>query len=608
MNKNLPTLRDKASHLTKSPGVYIMKNSSNEIIYIGKAKNLHNRVSSYFRENADHTPKVAKMVSLVEDFEFIVTNSEYEALLLECSLIKQHSPKYNILLKDDKGYHYIKITNDDYPRIKTALQYENDSDTYLGPYISGFVTKNTVEEVNRIFMLPVCNRKFSDKDHARPCLNYHIKRCMGVCTGKISQQEYAEIIKRAVDFIKGGSKETVKKLKEAMNLAAENLDFELAASLRDKIYAIEKAADSQLIIEESLHDTDIFAKAHNVDDFCISVLSYRNGRLFDKNTFFFSNAVSDDAMCEFIASFYEKSNDIPKNILIEAGFDGVELCKQLLREKSGHAVYFTIPQKGQGKALLSMCKSNAYEEISLKKKRSSSEITALEELQAALALKKTPLYIEAYDISNLSSSSMVAGMVVFENGRPQKSAYKKFSIKSIDIQNDYASMREVLQRRFNHYCDENESDAGFKHMPDLIFVDGGKGQVNAVEPILRNMGINVPVFGIVKNSKHRTRAVSHSGGEIDISSKSSAFMLVTRIQDEMHRFAITFQRKTHSKESLAPMLTSVKGIGPKKAQNIILHFKTRQALHDATPKELAQVAHVNMQTAVELAKIIENMR
>ncbi|MBQ7131609.1 MAG: excinuclease ABC subunit UvrC [Oscillospiraceae bacterium] len=607
MNKNLPALRDKASHLTKSPGVYIMKNSAKDIIYIGKAKNLHNRVSSYFRENPDHTPKVAKMVSLVEDFEFIVTNSEYEALLLECSLIKQHMPKYNILLKDDKGYHYIKITNGDYPRIKTALQYENDSATYLGPYISGFVTKNTVEEVNRIFMLPVCNRRFSKSDRARPCLNYHIKRCMGVCTGKISPKEYAAIIEQAVDFIKGGSKETIKKLKDAMEQAAENLDFELAASLRDRIYAIEKAGDSQLIIEESLRDTDVFAQAHNVDDFCISVLSYRNGRLFNKNTFFFSNAISDDSMCEFIASFYATSSDIPKSIIIENSFDGIELCQQMLREKSCHAVYFTIPQKGQGKALLSMCKNNAYEELSLKKRRSSSEITALEELQSALGLEKTPLYIEAYDISNLSSSSMVAGMVVFENGRPLKNAYKKFSIKSIDIQNDYASMREVLERRFLHYCDENEDDMGFKHLPDLIFVDGGKGQVNAVEPILRKMGIDVPVFGIVKNSKHRTRAISHSGGEIEISSKSNAFMMITRIQDEMHRFAITFQRKKHAKESLEPLLTSVRGIGPKKAQKIILHFKTRQALANASVEELAQVAAINKETAAELAKIIENM-
>ncbi len=606
MNKKLPLLRDKASHLTKSPGIYIMKNSEGNIIYIGKAKNLHNRVSSYFRENPDHTPKVAKMVSLVDDFDFIVTNSEYEALLLECSMIKQHMPKYNILLKDDKGYHYIKITAGKYPRIKSALQYENDGATYLGPYISGFVTKNTVEEVNKIFMLPTCNRSFQKIQ--KPCLNYHIKRCMGVCKGKISQQEYSKIIEQAVDFIKGGSKETVEKLRTKMEEAAENLEFELAASLRDKISAIEKAANSHLIIEEALRDTDIFAFARNVDDLCVSVLCYRNGRLFDKNTFFVDNIIEPESfLSEFVASYYATTRDIPKNIIVETMPDDSELLEKMLKEKSGHTVKITTAQRGQGKALLSMCKNNAYEEISLKKQRLSTEITALEELQKALGLPKTPLYIEAYDISNLSSSAMVAGMVVFENGRPQKKYYKRFSIKSIDIQNDYASMREVLERRFLHYCNNDETDDGFKILPDLIFVDGGKGQINAVLPILRQMGINVAVFGIVKDSKHRTRAIATGGGEIEISSKSAAFMLITRIQDEMHRFAIGYQRKKHSKDSFEPLLTEVHGIGPKKAAKIISHYKTRSALKEASVDEIAQIAGVSQQTAVEVVKIIENM-
>ena len=601
MNERLPYLREKTSKLTLSPGVYRMRNKSGDIIYIGKAKNLRNRVTSYFRENPDHTPKVAKMVSHVYDYDFIVTDSEYEALVLECSMIKQHMPKYNILLKDDKGYSFIKISDEEYPRITAELQ-KKGSGTFLGPYTSSFVTRQTAAEVNKVFSLPTCRRVFPrDFGKYRPCLNFHIKQCMGVCQGKIGAEEYGKIISQAEEYIKNGSEASVETLTEQMNAAAENLDFELAARLRDRISAIKRAADNQKIIDDDMRDTDVVAMAQNGENSCAAVLMYRGGRLFDRAEYDLGAPDSETDMLEdFVVQYYSDPTKIPREIIVEEELPNSEMVERLLREKCGHAVDLSSKKRGRGLRLIMMAKSNAEESLAIKVGRTGKEIAALEALGKLLGLPEPPLYIEAYDISNLGSSSMVAGMVVFENGRPLKKAYKRFSIKETQIQNDYASMREVLERIFKHYQDDSETDEGFSRMPDLILLDGGKGQVNAVEPILREMGIDVPLFGMVKDGNHRTRAIATSGSEIAISGTKSAFMLVTRIQDEVHRFSITYQRKKHGKQSYESGLTQIKGIGEKKAQKLFAAFKTREEFKKASAEEIAKAAGIPLPLAKQV--------
>lgn len=605
MNKKLPYLREKTAKLTIEPGVYLMKNAQGKIIYIGKAKSLRNRVTGYFRENPEHTPKVAKMVSQVSDYDFIVTDTEYEALILECSLIKQHRPKYNILLKDDKGYHYIKISSEEYPKITAEKQQVNDGATYLGPYTSSFVTKQAVSEANKYFMLPTCKRKFPQEfGKQRPCLNKHIHLCMGVCTGQIPADEYRDAVNQAVKYIKTGSSDSVERMREEMNKASENLDFERAARLRDRISAISKAADTQKIINKELVNTDVVGLAENGGIICASVLMYRDGRLTDKATYILGECEGEELPLEaFLAQFYHGRSDIPRIIFIEEDIPSRELLSQLFREKSGHAVNIEVRVRGQNRKLIMLAKSNASEYLSLKVGRTGKEILALEELARALGLPEPPMYIEAYDISNLQSDAIVAGMVVFENGRPKKSDYRKFSIKTLTTQNDYASLAEVLERRFKRYLDGDEK---FSRLPQLIFVDGGKGQVGAVLPVLERLLINVPVFGIVKDSRHRTRAISTRGGEISVS--GSSFNMITKIQDEMHRFAISYQRQKHSKRSFASELVSVKGIGEKKSQKIMTYFKTKRALKNATADELMKVAGVNEQIARELIEVINKIK
>ncbi len=607
MNERLPYLREKTSKLTLSPGVYRMRDKNNEIIYIGKAKNLRNRVTSYFRENPDHTPKVAKMVSHVYDYDFIVTDSEYEALVLECSMIKQHMPKYNILLKDDKGYSFIKISDEEFPRITAEMQ-KTGNGKFLGPYTSTFVTKQTVEEVNKVFSLPTCRRRFpADFGKYRPCLNFHIKQCMGVCQGNISADEYRHIIENAEIYIRNGSEASVETLTEQMNAAAEDLDFELAAKLRDRISAIKRAADDQKIINEDMRDTDIIAMAQNGEFSCIAVLMYRRGRLFDRMEFDLGTPDSEESMLEdFILQYYSDGERIPREIITDEELPDHDMVERMLRERRGSAVDLSSKKRGKGLRLIMMAKANAEDSLAIKVGRTGKEIAALEALGKLLGLAGPPLYIEAYDISNLGSSSMVAGMVVFENGRPLKKAYKRFSIKETKIQNDYASMREVLERRFRRYKDDNETDEGFARIPDLILLDGGKGQVNAVEPILREMGIDVPIFGMVKDGNHRTRAIATSGSEIAISGTRSAFMLVTRIQDEVHRFSISYQRSKHGKGAVGSGLTKIKGIGEKKAQKLFMTFKTREEFRKASPEEIAKAAGISLSLAEQVAEYVHN--
>ena len=600
-NPRLPYLRDKTQKLTHLPGCYIMRNRSGDIIYIGKAKNLHNRVSSYFRDS-DHLTKVAKMVSNVWDYDFIVTDSEYEALILENSLIKQHKPKYNILLKDDKGYTYIKISAEEFPRITREMQKKGNGE-FIGPYTSSFTSKQTADEVNRVFMLPTCRRVFPrDFGKQRPCLNYQIKRCIGLCRGCFSKEDYAAIIDEAREYIKSGSAASVEAMTAQMEEAAENLDFEKAAVLRDRIAAISRAAENQHVIEKDFPDCDIVALARNGSLGCISVINYRGGKLTDKSDYMLGETEEDaDAREDFLLQYYDSGGKIPKEICLDDEIESADLLERFFREKAGHAVHINVPKRGEMLSLVKMAKSNAAEKLSISVGRSGREIATLEELAKLLGLKKTPLYIECYDISNLGSDSMVGGMVVLDNGRPAKRYYKKFAIKTVYEQNDYACMQEVLHRRFENYFDPECRDTGFGTMPDLILLDGGRGHVAAVSPMLKDMGVPCPVYGLVKDDRHRTRAVvSPDGGEIIISRNRAVFNMLTRLQDEVHRYTVAFQTKKHAAKAFESSLTEIPGIGPKKAQALLAAFRTKQALKDATPSEIAKAMHISEEKANEV--------
>ncbi|MCL2035637.1 MAG: excinuclease ABC subunit UvrC [Oscillospiraceae bacterium] len=603
-NDRLPFLRDKSKRLPMSPGVYIMRGKNREILYIGKAKALKNRVSSYFRSVNKLEEKTYRMVSNAADFDTIVTSSEFEALVLECSMIKQHKPKYNILLKDDKGYRYIRISREPYPRItQTKQKPGSDNAQYLGPYTSAFVVNETVDELNRAFMLPVCNRKFpADFKKGRPCLNFHIKQCMGVCAGKISEEDYTEIISQALQFISGGSDSTIELLTRRMEEYSERMEFEKAASCRDRIRAIKRIKERQNVVFAKITDQDVVAVAQNGSESCAVVLKFRGRRLVDKQDFQLGEISGlQPARREFILSYYGGENEIPKQVSLDGECEDSELVARYLGEKSGHKVTLHVPQRGEQLKVVNMALQNAAQNLAHKIERTGRELAALDELARLLGLCATPNYIEAYDISNYGEQTVVGGMVVFENGRPLKSAYRKFNIKTVSGTDDYASMREVISRRFARYDEEKETGEGFGRLPDLILLDGGRGHVSTVRPLLGGLGFgDIPVFGMVKDDKHRTRAIAETGGEISILSTRSAFSLVSAIQDEAHRFSITFMKKKHTKSSFELGLKSVKGIGDTRAKSLFKHFKTKKAMSAATLEELASAPGMNAAAAKSL--------
>ena len=590
--------------LPDKPGVYKMFNAQGELIYVGKAVNLKNRVRQYFQSQKNHTAKVRAMVSNICDFDFVIVTNETEALNLESNLIKQNMPYYNILLKDDKGYNYIKVSKGAYPRISYALNTNDPDADYIGPFTSGFTVKQAVEEVNTIFMLPTCSRRFPmDFGRERPCLNMHIKKCMGVCRGKISSEEYRKIVDEALDYLRTGSQKSVDQLTEEMNEAAENLEFEKAAKIRDRIQAITRLRNSQKIFDYKTDDYDIVALAQNVSLASVAVVKYRGGRLIDKENFFIGDEYDPGTMRrDFLLSYYPDREDIPKEIYIDDEFDDMELVAQLLREKAGHAVKFIVPQRGQGMAQIVLAKNNASEYLALRVGRTAREINALEDLRDLLGLDKIPLIIESYDMSNFGEDGRVGGMIVYRNGRPFKPGYRRFNIKDVVGINDYASMQEVLRRRMQRYLDGDES---FMPLPDLILLDGGQGHVAAVSEVFAQMGIDVPLFGLVKDSKHRTRAIAREGGEIAISANKPLFKLLTNIQDEVHRYSITFQRVKHKQKTYALELTEVPGIGQAKAQALMKAFKTKQELKNAAPEELRTAAKISIEKAQELHQFIQ---
>ena len=603
MNEKLPFLRDKANRLPLEPGVYLMKNSDGKIIYVGKAKALKNRVTSYFRSNSQHTAKTLKLVDNIRDFDFIVTASELDALVLECSLIKLHQPKYNILLKDAKGYNYIKVTRGEFPRISYALNTDDKNADYIGPFTSGFTVKQAVEEANAIFMLPSCRKKFpKDFGKERPCLNHHIKRCMGVCEGKISSEEYKKIIGEAIEYLKNGSKASVEELTAQMEQAAEDLEFEKAARLRDRIAAVTRLTSQQKILDYK-KEYDIIGAAQNVGMASVAVIKYRGGRLVDKENFFIGEEYEDAAMRrDFILNYYSENGDIPREIYVDEEFEDMELLEQLLREQSGRAVRFVIPQRGEGLSQALLAKKNAGEYLALRVGRTAKEISALEDLKTLLGLERVPNIIESYDISNFGETGMVGGMIVYRNGRPFKAGYRKFGIKTVAGQNDYACMQEVLRRRFTRYL---EGDESFSPLPDLILLDGGRGHISAVAEVMRELKIDVPLFGLVKDSKHRTRAIAKEGGELEIKSNRALFSLLTNIQDEVHRYSITFQRAKHKQKTYSLELTEVNGIGEAKARALLKEFKTKQKMKEATAEQLRKAAKISEEKARELYEFIQ---
>ncbi|MBD9048031.1 MAG: excinuclease ABC subunit UvrC [Ruminococcus sp.] len=599
MNPKMSILRKKAMALPLLPGVYIMHSADGEIIYIGKAKALRNRVSQYFGSQNNHAEKVRRMVDNVDHFEYIITDSEFEALILECSLIKQHTPKYNILLKDDKGYSYIKVSGDKWRKISYVLQKNDDGAEYIGPYKSSYYVKSAVEEANKIFMLPTCNRKFpQDFGKGRPCLNYHIKLCTAPCTGKVKFADYNESVEQALAFLKGGSSNSVKDLTKKMEEAAENLEFERAARIRDKISAIKKMGDKQKVVANKVLDEDVIASFSDGHKTCFQVFRFEGGRLFDRESFVFDSGDSEGETEEFILRYYTIRGDVPKNIAIDKEFDGLTAMQDWLSEKRGSKVYITVPQRGEQAQLMAMCRSNAAEELAQRKGATVKEYSVLEELKELLGLEKIPSYIESYDISNLAGTENVAGMIVYKDGKPYKCAYKKFKIKGFDGQDDYASMAEVIGRRFNEYLKAEKADDGFGKLPDLILLDGGKGQVAVAKQVLREMNIDVPLFGLVKDDKHRTRAVTGDGGEISVNSRRALFTFLSKMQDEVHRFAIGYHHERRSKNTFKSSLTEIEGIGEKRARAMLKYFRTIDNISKADLEELEGCPQMTKNAAV----------
>lgn len=599
MNPKMKILRKKAMSLPLLPGVYIMKNADGEIIYIGKAKALKNRVSQYFGSQNRHPVKVRKMVENVDRFDYIVTGSEFEALVLECSLIKQHSPKYNILLKDDKGYSYIRISDGEYRKISAVFNKKDDGSEYIGPYLSSYSVRQSVDAANKIFKLPQCNKVFPrDFGKSRPCLNYYISQCCGLCTGKIKKSDYDEAVDGAIAFLKGDSRDIIADLRVKMEKAAEELDFEQAAKLRDRINSIERIKEKQKVVYKSVEEQDVFATADIDGSVCLAVLRFSNGRLFDSEHFFFDDPGDKKSMrSDFITSYYSMRDNIPKRVTVDGEVADRELLEQWLSEKKGKKVTVFVPARGEQLEIVNMCRKNAEEKLAIKKGRTGREIAVLDELKDLLGLKKTPEYIESYDISHTAGQDSVAGMIVFKGGKPYRKAYKRFSIKSFDGNDDYRAMNEVLTRRFSEYEKSKDSTEGFGKLPDLILLDGGVGQVHAVEPVLREFGLKIPLFGMVKDNRHRTRAISGDGGEIAINSKRQVFTLVSEIQNEVHRFSVAYHHQKHAKRGLSLSLTEIEGVGEKRASALLKYFKTMTAIKNAEVDELSKAPGITSAVA-----------
>ena len=601
-------------NLPSKPGVYLMKNSLGEVIYVGKAKILKNRVKSYFQNSKNHSEKVRVMVKHIAEFEYIVTDSEMEALILECNLIKKYSPRYNILLKDDKFYPFIKITvNDDFPRVFVTRNYSKDGSKYFGPYTNGTAVYETINLINKIFPLRTCKLLIKEGgETVRPCLNYHIKKCFGPCGGYISKEEYGKMINDVIDILSGKDTTVLKVLQSEMEEASMNLEFEKAADLRDKILAIKAIVEKQKIFKTMEGDEDFINIYKDEKDSCVQVFFSRDGKILGREHFIFENTAEDsieEILEEFITSFYGGTAKVPRTIYVPA-ISNVELVEEYLTIKRGAKVWIKVPQKGQKREMLEMVKNNA--QITLEKFKDKylidKEINkiALEELQELLDLEIWPSRIEAYDISNIQGVDSVGSMIVFEEGRSKNSDYRRFRIKTVKGANDYDSMREILTRRFSHGLEEvnaiQESklqfSAGkFSNFPDLIMMDGGKGQINIALEVLRDLNINIPVCGLVKDDKHATRGIIYNNEELIINRSSNLMQLIRRIQDEVHRFAITYHRSLRDKRTLHSVLDDIPNVGEKRRRALLMKFGSVDNIKSATLEQLLETPSINNKAA-----------
>ena len=593
----LDTLSEKANNLPLLPGVYIMLDEHGEVIYVGKAKKLKNRVTSYFR--GEHLPKVAAMVEKVRDFNVIVAGSEFEALVLENSLIKRHKPKYNILLKDDKGYPFVRVdVKSEYPRMSLINRSAKDGARYFGPFGGRGQTYGIIETISRALLLPTCAKKFPrDIGKERPCLNYQMGNCAGWCRGVPDAEEYRRRMAQAMLILEGKSAELTRELTEKMEQAAEELRFEQAAELRDRLRAVESLANRQRVISTAFADTDAIGFCRGAKS-CFTVLHFVNGDLVGKDTEMMDEPLEDDgeAVAGLVLQYYTAHRGgWPKSVLLPCEIDGKEALEELLSETSGRRIYIETPKRGERMRLIESAALNAREEIQRRTTAAQRTNKTLEWLQKALGLAEFPRRIEAFDVSNLGDTGIVAAMTVHVDGRPFKRAYKKFRIKDMPVRDDYASMRQAVYRRFKHYVDGDES---FSPLPELLLIDGGENHAKVAVDALRELKLNVPVFGMVKDDRHRTRAlISPDGHEIGINSNQAVFALVGNIQEETHRFAIEYQRALRN-EGYVSALDRIDGVGPKRRADLIKYFKTVKAIRAASVSQLNLVVPKNTAQAV----------
>jgi len=597
--------------LPESPGVYIMRDKTDDIIYVGKAKILKNRVRQYFQNSANHSLKVKQMVSNIDHFEYIVTGSEVEALILENNLIKKHNPKYNILLKDDKTYPYIKVTtNEMFPRVFVTRKLLKDKNKYFGPFTNSSAVKENIALIDKIWQVRRCSKVFPrDIGKGRPCLNYHIGQCKAVCTGNVSEEEYNKMIGEILDFLGGKTENVVKNLTSKMLKYSAEMEFEKAAEVRDTIESIKILNQKQIIENLHIDDRDVIGFARGIRECIMQIFFIRGGKITGREHFMLEECegVEDkELMTQFVQQFYSGTPFIPKEVILQCEIDDFDLISQWLSEQKGQRVNVLVPQKGERRSLVLMAQNNAKivldkfgAEIRREHKRTKG---ALEEIQKALDIDFELNRIESYDISNTQGFESVASMVVFENGLPKRSDYRKFKIKTIIGPDDYGSMEEVITRRFTRYInetsgDENVKKAGFDKKPDMIFLDGGKGQISAVQKALTNLNLYVPVCGMVKDDRHRTRALMYNGEEIELPYTSEGFKLLTRIQDEVHRFAIEYHRKLREKKQVHSILDDISGIGSVRRKALMKHFGDINAIRRAEVEELQQVDGMNIKSA-----------
>lgn len=610
-------IEEELKKLPACPGVYIMHDDKDTIIYVGKAISLKNRVRQYFQKSRNLGIKKEQMVEQIARFEYIITDSEMEALVLESNLIKEHRPKYNTMLKDDKNYPFIKVTvGEEFPRIMLARKMKKDKSRYFGPYTSSTAVKDVIELTRKLYHLRSCNRSLPrDIGKERPCLYYHIKQCNGPCQGYISQEDYKKQVDGLLDFLNGNHREILKELEEKMLQASDKLDFEEAAQYRDLIQSVEKIGERQKITDQHREDKDIIAAAIEGEDAVAQVFFMRDGKLIGRDHFYMKIAPGDDrkgVLSSFLKQFYAGTPFIPKEIMLQEEVEDMELVAQWLEKKKGQKVRITVPKKGTKEKLVELAYQNAQMVLQRDKERIKREegrtIGAVKEIAALLGLAEINR-IEAFDISNISGFQSVGSMVVYEKGKPKKSDYRKFRIKWVKGANDYASMEEVLTRRFIHGLDEQEErkaenledDYGsFTRFPDLLMMDGGKGQVNIALDVLEKLDLHIPVCGMVKDDRHRTRGLYYNNEEIPIDKDSEGFKLITRIQDEAHRFAIEYHRSLRSKGQVHSMLEDIPGIGPARRKALMKHFKGLEGIREATVEELAAIDSMNEKSAGEV--------